>query len=73
MQILGVDMGGSGIKGAMVDLDSGELASERIRIKTPSDFEIDAVTEAIAALVAGFDYRGAVGTGFRLRSPMAGS
>ncbi len=64
MQILGIDIGGSGIKGAMVDLDSGEFASERIRIQTPSDFEIDAVTEAIAALVDGFDYKGAVGIGF---------
>lgn len=64
MQVLGIDIGGSGIKGALVDIDSGELASERIRIKTPPSFEIDAVTESIATLVKAFDYKGAVGIGF---------
>ena len=64
MQVLGIDIGGSGIKGALVDLDNGELASERIRIKTPSTFEIGAVTETIATLVSEFNYKGAVGVGF---------
>ena len=64
MQILGIDIGGSGIKGALVDVDSGKLASEWIRIKTPPSFDIDAVTETIAALVAEFDYIGPVGVGF---------
>ncbi|MGB5487590.1 MAG: ROK family protein [Lysobacterales bacterium] len=64
MQVLGIDIGGSGIKGAMVDLDNGELTSERIRIETPPTFEIGAVTETIATLVKAFDYNGAVGVGF---------
>ena len=64
MQVLGIDIGGSGIKGALVDLDSGELASERIRIETPSSFEIEAVTDTIATLVDEFEYKGAVGVGF---------
>jgi polyphosphate glucokinase len=64
MQILGVDIGGSGIKGALVDLETGEFASERIRIETPSSFEIGAVTETIAALVSEFNHKGAVGVGF---------
>ena len=64
MQIPGIDIGGSGIKGALVDLDSGELASERIRIETPPSFEIDAVTETIATLVNEFKHKGAVGVGF---------
>ena len=64
MQVLGIDIGGSGIKGALVELDSGELASERIRIETPPGFEIDAVTETIATLIKAFDYKGPVGVGF---------
>jgi polyphosphate glucokinase len=64
MQILGIDIGGSGIKGALVDLETGEFASERIRIETPSSFEIGAVTETIAALVSEFNHKGAVGVGF---------
>ena len=35
MIVLGVDIGGSGIKGALVDTEKGELVSERIRIETP--------------------------------------
>ena len=64
MQILGIDIGGSGIKGALVDINSGELASDRIRIETPRDFEIEAVTQTIATLVNEFDYEGPVGVGF---------
>lgn len=64
MHLLGIDIGGSGIKGALVDLDNGKLASDRIRFKTPPAFEIDAVTEIIAILVDKFDHRGAVGVGF---------
>lgn len=64
MQVLGIDIGGSGIKGALVDLDSGEFASDRIRIKTPPGFEINAVTETIATLVNEFDHTGVVGVGF---------
>ena len=64
MQVLGIDIGGSGIKGALVDLDSGELASERIRIETPPSFAIDAVSESVAKLVAEFGYKGPIGVGF---------
>ncbi len=35
MQILGVDVGGSGIKGAIVDTETGALLNERIRLETP--------------------------------------
>ena len=64
MEILGIDVGGSGIKGALVDLESGQFVSERIRKETPGSFEIDQVTATIAALVNAFDYRGAIGIGF---------
>ena len=64
MKVLGIDIGGSGIKGALVDLDSGEFASDRIRIDTPSGFDINTVTETISRLVDEFEYKGPVGVGF---------
>jgi polyphosphate glucokinase len=64
MNILGIDIGGSGIKGALVDLKSGEFVSHRKRIKTPADFGFEAVSESVAALVEEFDYQGPVGVGF---------
>ncbi len=64
MTVLGIDVGGSGIKGALVDLDTGELVSERIRLKTPPSFEIDAVAGTIARLIHEFDYKGPIGVGF---------
>ncbi|MDX2427180.1 MAG: ROK family protein [Xanthomonadales bacterium] len=64
MQVLGIDIGGSGIKGALVNTDDGQLVSERIRIETPTGFKIDSVTETIAALLDEFNYRGPVGVGF---------
>ncbi|MFC1696434.1 polyphosphate--glucose phosphotransferase [Pseudomonadota bacterium] len=64
MQALGIDVGGSGIKGALVDLDTGELTTERIRIRTPSSFKIKVVAKTIARLVDRFEYHGPVGIGF---------
>lgn len=64
MHVLGIDIGGSGIKGALVDLENGELASDRIRIETPASFQIDEVSETIADLVGEFGHKGPVGVGF---------
>lgn len=49
---VGVDIGGSGIKGAPVDLGSGELAADRIRVPTPSPSTPDAVARVVAQVVA---------------------
>ena len=49
---LGIDVGGSGVKAAVVDLDSGTLASRRIRLRTPSPSTPAAVSEMIAGIVA---------------------
>ena len=43
MQIFGVDIGGSGIKGAPVDLDKGDLAQERLKVLTPHPSTPDSV------------------------------
>jgi polyphosphate glucokinase len=52
---VGVDIGGSGIKGAPVDLDSGEFAADRVRIPTPQPSTPDAVAPVVAEIVKGFD------------------
>src|ERR671927_1345721 len=58
----GIDFGGTGIKGAPVDLDKGEFAAERERIKTPSPSTPEAVAEVFVELLGRFpDSRGPVG------------
>ena len=51
MQVFGVDVGGSGVKGAPVDLTTGKLVGERTRIPTPKPSTPDAVTDAIVEIV----------------------
>ncbi len=51
----GIDIGGSGIKGAPVDLATGEFTAERLRIPTPQPSTPAAVAETVARLVASFD------------------
>lgn len=64
MQILGIDVGGSGIKGAPVDIEAGQLLAERFRIKTPPGAEPGPVAEVAAEIVRRFDWHGPVGIGF---------
>jgi polyphosphate glucokinase len=63
-EALGIDIGGSGIKGALVDTTSGELASERIRIPTPRPATPGSVAETVRQLVSEHDYSGPVGCCF---------
>ncbi|MGY4642837.1 polyphosphate--glucose phosphotransferase [Cellulomonas sp. URHB0016] len=51
----GIDIGGSGIKGAPVDLEKGEFAADRLRIPTPTPSTPDAVSKTVAAVVESFD------------------
>ncbi len=51
---LGIDVGGSGIKGAPVDLDTGQLAAERLRVETPQPSTPDAVAEVVGQVVDHF-------------------
>ena len=64
MEIFGLDIGGSGIKGAPVDLETGELVEERIRIPTPQAPTADAVVETSLEVIRHFDWHGPVGVGF---------
>lgn len=54
MILLGIDIGGSGIKGAPVDTVTGELTAERSRIATPNPSTPDAVAEVIGQTLAKF-------------------
>lgn len=64
MKILGIDVGGSGIKGAPVDTKAGRLLTERLRIKTPGKAEPKAVGEVVTQITQSFDWRGKIGIGF---------
>ena len=63
--VLGIDVGGTGIKGAIIDIESGELLTERLRVPTPQPADPKAVTEAFLELYNMFDYHGdCIGVGF---------
>ncbi|MEM7352241.1 MAG: ROK family protein [Acidobacteriota bacterium] len=62
--ILGIDIGGSCIKGAPVDVERGELLADRRSIETPNPACPEAVAGVIAELVGHFQWSGAVGCAF---------
>lgn len=64
MNVLGIDIGGSGIKGAVVDTKEGKLITDRHRIDTPKPATPAAVIETVEKLVAEFDWHGPIGCGF---------
>lgn len=64
MEILGIDIGGSGIKGAIVDTEKGEFITDRHRIPTPQPATPEAVTDTVAEIVQHFDYSGVIGCTF---------
>ena len=64
MQVLGIDVGGSGIKGAPVDTDSGELLAERIRFKTPRNAEPQPIADVVHEIARSFKWNGPIGIGF---------
>ncbi len=61
MPILGIDIGGSGIKGNLVDPTTGDLLAERHKIDTPQPSVPEAVADVVAQIVSHFDHRGTVG------------
>lgn len=64
MKILGIDIGGTGIKGAIVNTKTGELITERHRISTPDPATPAAVLATVISLVKEFDWKGPIGCGF---------
>ena len=63
MEILGIDIGGSGIKGALVDTETGEMTTERKRIATPQPATPQAVIKTVREIVDDFAYSGPIGVG----------
>src|SRR5262245_45619576 len=59
--VIGVDIGGTGIKGAPVSIERGELTKERIRLLTPAPATPDAVAKTVRELLTQIDSPGAVG------------
>jgi polyphosphate glucokinase len=59
--VFGVDIGGTGIKGAPVDIDEGRLVAPRFRLATPKPPEPDAVAAVVAEVVGHFGWPGHVG------------
>jgi len=61
VQILGIDIGGSGIKGAPVDVATGALLTDRYRLATPETAKPKAVANVVAEIARHFDWRGPIG------------
>lgn len=64
MEILGLDIGGSGIKGAIVDTTTGNLVTDRYRIDTPEGAEPQDVANTVQTISQYFQYSGPIGVGF---------
>ena len=64
MAVLGIDIGGSGIKGTLVDVETGIFLEDRYRIPTPSPSKPELVLEVIKQIVDHFNWTGEIGVGF---------
>ena len=64
MVVLGIDIGGSGMKGALVNSVTGEMLTERYRIPTPVSRKPQEMAEVVKKLVEHFNHQGPVGVGF---------
>ncbi len=64
MEAFGLDVGGSGVKGAPIDARTGELLAERHRVPTPEPATPEAVVGACAEVISHFGWNGPVGCGF---------
>ena len=62
--ILGIDFGGSGIKGAPVDTKSGKLLKDRHRIPTPPPASPKGVSDVIQQIVKYYKWKGPIGLAF---------
>lgn len=64
MKALGIDIGGSAVKGAPVDTKTGKLLAERLRIATPEPLSPPRMARAVAEIARHFRWRGRIGIGF---------
>lgn len=64
MEVLGIDIGATGMKGAIVDVEKGVLTTERFRIDTPRPATPEAMLMVVKEIIAHFNWTGPVGCGF---------
>lgn len=64
MEILGIDVGGTGIKGAIVNTLEGELVTERYRIDTPDPASPENIISTVGEIVEHFNWKAPIGIGF---------
>jgi len=64
MEVLGIDIGGSGMKGGLINSVTGEMVSERFRIPTPESRHPNDMAKVFKDIVGHFNYKGPVGCGF---------
>lgn len=64
MHRLGIDVGGSAIKGAIVNVTTGELITERLRIPTPQPATPDGIAGVVENIIETFSYTGPIGVSF---------
>jgi polyphosphate glucokinase len=64
LEVLGIDIGGSGIKGAPVSVSTGEQTAERFRVDTPIPATPEAVAEGVAEVARHFEFNGPIGCTF---------
>ena len=65
MEILGIDVGGTGIKSNVVNLETGALTGEKYKIKTPSPSTPEAIIDCLKATDENFNWQGKpIGIGF---------
>jgi polyphosphate glucokinase len=55
---IGIDIGGTGIKAALVDVKAGELVGERLRVETPAGGRPDEIAEVVRSLIETLDPKG---------------
>ena len=67
MEILGIDIGGTGIKGAIVDSLTGEIISDRFRIPTPQPATPNNVSQTLKSFIKEFQWKGPRRSNFKRR------
>jgi len=64
MKVLGIDIGGSALKGAPVDVRSGQLTEERFKVETPKILTPEAMAGVVKQIADHFKWKGRIGVGF---------
>jgi polyphosphate glucokinase len=62
--VLGIDIGGTGIKAAPVDIQKGRLLHEPVYISTPDPPSHDSILEVLGNIVSNLNWKGSLGCGF---------